>query len=290
MNNAENANPVKEKSSLGPRLLTAAIGIPLVLFVVWWGGRPFSLFVLCLALMGLRELHEAHERAKIPLFMPIAFPAVIALLSLSEYFASAGSDNKNALVGMLFAMWLLPVLLLIAGVLFYGKRKKFTLTSLAHTQLATYYCGLFSFLILLRNFPEASGHDRGLYLFLLVLLGVWSGDSFAYFAGRAFGKRPLAVLSPKKTVEGTVVGVILAIAVVTVLSTYLGFSWKHGIILGIIIAIATPLGDLAESFWKRELEVKDLGSLLPGHGGILDRCDSLLFACFATYLYAIIAL
>ena len=259
------------------RYLTAAIGIPLVLLLVWLGGTAFVVVIAILALLGMRELELACRRASTPLVSVIAYPALLAILFFAWRYASAG-DRSHA--GAIW-LWLLPVALLIAGVLCFGANAKVSLASIALTQLAVFYVGMFSFLLLLRFFPVGDGR-----LLWLVLIGVWTSDSAAFFAGRAFGRNKLTPLSPGKTKEGFIMGVLITVAVCIGLASAFHFSFRHGLMMGILIAFAAPVGDLIESFWKRELDIKDMGALFPGHGGVLDRCDSLLLASFAVYLYA----
>lgn len=259
------------------RYLTAAIGIPLVLFIVWQGGAMFFVVIAILALLALRELEIACRRASTPLVSVLAYPALLAILFFAWRYATSG-DRSHADAPL---VWLLPVALLLVGVLCFGANGKVSLASIALTQLAVFYVGLFSFFLLLRFFPVGNGA-----LFWLVLLGVWTSDSAAFFAGRAFGKNSLTPLSPGKTREGFLAGMLATVAVCSGLALSFHFSIGHGLAIGILIALASPFGDLVESFWKRELNTKDMGALFPGHGGILDRCDSLLLACFAVYLYA----
>lgn len=263
---------------MNSRYLTAAIGIPLVIGVVWLGGIVFSLVVTLLALVSMRELELACRRSQNPLAGFLAYPSLLLVLGLTWNFAREGERLHTDAVWI----WLLPVVALVAGVLFYGTRRRVTLVSLALTQLALFYVGLFTFIILLRLFPGG-----GEQLFLIVLFGVWASDTAAYFAGRAIGKARLTTLSPGKTREGFVAGILVTVAVCVGLAQAFGFGMVHGLALGMLVALAAPLGDLIESFWKRELGAKDMGAVLPGHGGILDRCDSLLLASFAVYLYAL---
>lgn len=259
------------------RYLTAAIGIPLVFLLVWLGGTAFVVVVAILALLGLRELELACRRASTPLISVIAYPALAAILFFAWRYSVAGDrSHADALW-----LWTLPVALLVVGVLCFGERGKVSLASIALTQLAVFYVGLFSFLLLLRFFPVGNGA-----LLWIVLLGVWTSDSAAFFAGRAFGKNLLTPLSPGKTREGFIAGVLATIAICCGLALAFHFSIRHGLAIGVLVALAAPLGDLVESFWKRELDIKDMGAILPGHGGVLDRCDSILLASFAVYLYA----
>ena len=126
---------------------------------------------------------------------------------------------------------------------------------------------------------------RSLLIRQSVLLAVWAGDTFAYFGGRLFGRHKLAPqTSPGKTWEGLVFGTIFTIFVAFVALYKQNFlTISQSIVLGAVVAVAAPLGDLFESQLKRDMKVKDTGRLLGGHGGILDRIDALLFAAPAAY-------
>lgn len=262
---------------MNSRYLTAAFGIPLVLAVVWLGGWLIAAVVAVLALLALWEMDAACRRAGTPLVLFIAYPALVAILYFSWKFAHAGDRSHAAAIWV----WVLPAALLVAAVLAFGARGKVTLHSVALTQLAVLYVGLFAFMILLHGFPGGGWH-----LFWIMLLGVWTSDTAAYFAGRKFGKKPLTSLSPGKTREGFAAGILATTIVCIGLALAFKFHFVHAMAIGVLVALAAPLGDLVESFWKRELGAKDMGTLLPGHGGVLDRCDSLLFTSLAVYLYA----
>ena len=292
--------PVSAKSNIGARVVTALIGIPLVLLLVWHANAlTFNLVVAIFSLMALRELGDALRRAGYGFANGLAFLTLGVLMGAQQVTSHGG--RGGALV-----VWLLPFVLFflvsISAVLRYPQMQRLTLESLALTLTATLYVGMFVFVILLRGLGweaaqqpfDFAPFDRdlvqppplGASLLWLTLLGVWSGDTVAYFSGRQFGKEKLTPLSPGKTWEGAVAGLCATIAVCVPVSRLLELQLRDGLALGVIIAIAAPLGDLAESFWKRELQTKDMGGALPGHGGILDRCDSLLFAAFAVYMYA----
>jgi phosphatidate cytidylyltransferase len=136
------------------------------------------------------------------------------------------------------------------------------------------------FLLLLRGIP-----DHGRLLAFTVLIAVWAGDTFAYFGGRLAGRHKMAPrTSPGKTWEGFVVGTAATIFVAFVaLYKQDVLTIGESIVLGVVLAIAAPLGDLFESLLKRDMDVKDTGTLLGGHGGMLDRIDALLFAAPAAY-------
>ncbi len=252
---------------ISPRILTALIGIPVVLLLVFLGGWAFKLFVALLALIGLRELQNA--------------------LARSEDYRGTRIVGAVAYVALAFAVWngisalwgiATVAVLLILSVLFYDTTSRFSLASLAVTILATLYVGLFALLPPLR---EIQG---GKFLWLM-LACVWGNDTAAYYIGRAIGKRKLTTLSPGKTRAGALGGLFFSIAIGVGVGLWLKVPALDGLVFGLMTGFATILGDLSESFWKRELGAKDLGTIFPGHGGVLDRCDSILFAALATTIW-----
>ncbi len=255
------------KNPQNARLLTALIGIPLVLIVVYMGGGAFRALCLFLALGALRELQIALAKSQqlggAQLIGAIAYPA-LAWAILRGVGAGWALGMMGALLGLC--------------VLIGGRGARLNLPSVAITLLATLYVALFAILPILRDGGEGE-------VFYLLLFGVWASDTAAYYGGRAFGVTRLSPLSPGKTREGTLCGVFAATLVVSLIANWAQFPTAQGVILGLIVAISAPLGDLVESFWKRELGVKDLGTILPGHGGILDRCDSILFGALALQIY-----
>jgi phosphatidate cytidylyltransferase len=133
--------------------------------------------------------------------------------------------------------------------------------------------------VLLRGLPH------GLGIVIDVLVGTFVGDTGAYFGGRLFGKRPLApMISPNKTLEGLAIGMLCTVAAVWIAGRYQ--EWlpgTHALVLGVGVALVAPVGDLFESFVKREADVKDSGGLFGAHGGALDRLDAVLFAAVVGY-------
>lgn len=126
----------------------------------------------------------------------------------------------------------------------------------------------------------------GLGWVLLVLIATWACDTAAFFVGRRWGRRKLApAISPGKTIEGLVAGLLAAVVVAGLASAFLVESPARTLGLGLVVAVGAVIGDLAESAMKRQLGAKDSGWLVPGHGGLLDRVDSLLFTGFLGYLY-----
>ena len=252
---------------ISPRILTALIGIPLVLALVYVGGWAFKLLVLALAWIGLRELQNALSRSED--YRGTRIMGAVGYVAVG--FAVWYGVSRNWALATLAA-------LLILSVLFYDTGARISLASLAVSLLAIFYVGLFALL------PALRAAENGRWLWLM--LGcVWANDTAAYYVGRALGRHKMTSLSPGKSWEGALGGLLFSVGAGVGLGRVLGVAWPDGLSLGLVLGFATIVGDLSESFWKRELGVKDLGTLLPGHGGILDRCDSILFAALATTLW-----
>ena len=256
------------------RLLVAAVGLPLVLGLVYLGGWwTFALVAVAAAV----SLHEYWLLAR-PL-RPLA-PAgyVGGLLAL----VGAEIGGISWMVGGVLTT--LALAFFLKGI---SEARQAATVAVSGTLLGAAWIGLgLGFLILLREIP-----DRGRLIAFTVLLAVWAGDTFAYFGGRLFGRHRMApTTSPRKTWEGFVVGTAATIFVAFIAIYKQHFlTIPQSILLGVVIAVAAPLGDLFESLLKRDAGVKDSGTLLGGHGGMLDRLDAFLFAAPAAY-FAILAL
>ena len=250
------------------RVLVALVGLPLVLLVVWAGG--WWLFALA-AVAAVLALHE--YALMIRSLRPVILAAYAgALLSLVG--AHLGGLQWT-MAGFLSTMVLAFLLHWIATT------RQSATVAIASTVLGAAWIGLcLAHLLLLRGIPS-----EGELATFTVLLAVWAGDIGAFFAGRLIGRHKLApALSPGKTWEGFLFGTAATIFVAFVaLYKQHYLSIGQSIVLGVVIAIAAPLGDLFESALKRDMQVKDSGRLLAAHGGVLDRIDSLLFAVVASY-------
>jgi phosphatidate cytidylyltransferase len=266
------------------RLATAAILIPVV-GVVFAAGRPWlDALLVIVALVAAFEAASLLRRAGHALVPPVAVAIAV---------------GATVAAGLAVDPWLaasVPAVgVVVAGVAAfrYGDPRE-GLEAWAFTSFAGAYGGLVAFMIhLLAAGPAvASGAvlaplGGGRAWLLVLVLGVWTYDSCAYVAGRLFGRRRfLEHLSPSKTYAGLVGGLLGTIAVAAVLLLALGRSPLEAAALGPVIALAAQAGDLAESMLKRAAGVKDSGTLFPGHGGMLDRIDSFLFAAPAVALYA----
>jgi phosphatidate cytidylyltransferase len=250
------------------RVLVAAVGLPIVLALVYAGG--WWLFALA-AVAAILALHE-YARMTHSL-RPVTLAAYAgALLSLLG--AELGG-LQWIVAGFLVAIVLAFILHWI------GQTRQSATVAIASTVLGAGWIGLcLSYLLLLRDIPE-----KGRLATFAVLLAVWAGDIGAFFAGRLIGRHKLAPrLSPGKTWEGFVFGTIATVFVAFVaLYKQHYISITDSILLGLVIAVAGPLGDLFESGIKRDMQVKDSGRILGGHGGVLDRLDAPLFAFVAAY-------
>jgi phosphatidate cytidylyltransferase len=250
------------------RVLVALLGLPLVLVLVWAGG--WWLFALA-AVAAVLALHE--YALMIRSLRPVILAAYAgALLSLVG--AHLGGLQWTV-AGFLTTMVLAFLLHWIATT------RQSATVAIASTVLGAAWIGLgLAHLLLLREIPS-----EGELATFTVLLAVWAGDIGAFFAGRLIGRHKLApALSPGKTWEGFLFGTAATIfvAFVALYKQHYLSIWQS-IVLGAVIAIAAPLGDLFESALKRDMQVKDSGRLLAAHGGVLDRIDSLLFAVVASY-------
>jgi phosphatidate cytidylyltransferase len=250
------------------RLVVAAIGLPLVLGVGYVGGWWLFGLVTVVALIALHE-YWLLSRALRPL-APAGYVGVVLALVGAET-----GGVRWMVAGVLTTLVLAFMLKVISAA------RQAATVAISGTMLGACWVGLgLGFLLLVRGLP----HDGRLALFA-VLLAVWAGDTFAYFGGRLLGRHRMApTTSPKKTWEGFVFGTAATIAVAFFALYKQDFlSVTHSIELGLVLAVAAPLGDLFESLLKRDMDVKDTGTLLGGHGGMLDRADALLFAAPAAY-------
>lgn len=249
------------------RIITGVIAAALFLPIVWLGGSIFTALIYILAAIGVYELLRMKD---LPIF---SFAGAISLLLLFVLLLpSSIAETVFDITGHSKIEWVFVVvfLLLIYTVLV---KNRFTFDDAAFMLLGTLYVGIgFHYFIETR--------DAGLGYLIFALVVVWTTDSGAYFTGRKIGKRKLwPEISPNKTVEGFIGGIVWALIAAFIMHFTSPLTSSYLILIGITIAasIFGQLGDLVESAIKRHYNVKDSGNILPGHGGILDRFDSLLF-------------
>jgi phosphatidate cytidylyltransferase len=248
------------------RIITGAILALLAVLVVVNGGLVYFFVMLALSLVGLNEYLQLMKRYRpLPL---AAFLAVAAMMYMAWF---------ETPLGVLGAIALGLGLVAVSGLLI-GAKPGVTIR-MAATSLGILYLGMgFTHLLMLRDLE--AGRD----IVLTVIFGTWAGDTVAYFTGKYFGSTPMVpTLSPKKTWEGFAGGVIGTILLVVFMGLYTDLSALDSLLLGAVIAVVGPTGDLFESLLKRDVQIKDSGKGLPGHGGVLDRFDALLWTAVASY-------
>ena len=257
------------------RVLTGLIGAPLVLWLIYLGNWPFLLAFLAVAWVAQYEFYS---------IAPVQLGARHIVIGMAGgaliVFHQFGVKN-------LFAVGLLLFIGLFVYDVFDKKSENSWQQTVWMIAGVVYPTWLFSFLVSIRMGWDGMPDREAMMLTITPLVLVWATDSLAYFAGRSFGKRPLAPhISPKKTWEGAIAGFLGALLAVVILKlTVLDFlSWPQALVLGVIAGIGGQIGDLIESSLKRQFGVKDSGAILPGHGGFLDRIDGLLLVIPLSYL------
>lgn len=269
-------------SNLGQRLTVAAVGIPVTVAVTYVGGPFFAAGLALLAAVAVWEIGRMVE-ARGDRFVYVAGMLLAASYPMAALYLEPADSWSITLAAVVFVTGVATLRLAPAD-------RPFQAAALTLTA-ALYVGGLISFGVLLRERFTDSAVEGTLFFFLPVAL-TWLADTAAYFGGRAFGKRKLSpIISPNKTVEGAisalVAGPLGALFYGRVVLPRLGDSLGiPGLLaIGLIVAIVATIGDLAESALKRECGVKDSSGLLPGHGGLLDRMDSLLWSIPAACVF-----
>jgi len=272
---------------LTKRAITSIWYVALISVIVWFGGEPgFTALTVVLGVLAALEFYRMVAASKRP---PLTY---FGLVWTALFILSRSSGLLSLLETRLSPELITPLLLTSALVLsliglLVRRQKEGAFTSWVWTIAGILYIGwLLSHLVALR------GLDSGRNLVFLVLFVTWISDTTAFLVGRRFGRHKMApAISPAKTWEGTMGGVCGAIVVSILFFTPTLFQLPLGcgqvIILSVLVSILGQVGDLIESLLKRNLGVKDSGRLMPGHGGVLDRIDSLILAGIVVYYYAI---
>lgn len=268
-------------SNLAKRIAFAGVAIPIALGVVYWGGWALVLVVGTAAVLGARELLGFGRRLGVT---PLDRTALLssALLPVLVYLALTRYPALVSAGWILAGLWLV---LLLTLALARRAPEEHPLSATAVTAFAVLYpAGLASFLLSLRHLTYPGQSWAGAWLVFFPLVVTWVCDTAAMFAGKAIGgPRLWPAISPGKTWSGTIAGVIFAMATVPVLNRIVlervgvALPLWQGLVFGLVLGVIGQVGDLAESLYKREAGVKDSSDLIPGHGGVLDRLDSLYF-------------
>ena len=268
--------------NLVQRIVVATIAIPLVAGVIWLGGWALAATLAVLGVLGTREVYDFARRQGVDPLERTGWLAAAAIPVLA-YWAKGSEIHWAEPALYLAAVWLMAVMTIAMG------RRGPTgrpLAAIAVTIFgAVYASGLLSFLIAIRHGGVAVIRPGAYFLLsLFPLVITWICDTAAMAAGSALGGPKLApILSPKKTysgaVGGTLSGIITALALGKFVLNRQGWHFTDGqlLLFGLIVSIVGQTGDVAESLLKREVALKDSSSLIPGHGGVLDRLDSLYF-------------
>lgn len=271
------------------RILTGVVAIPLLLGIIWWlPPQVFGGAVALAAMAGVFEFFRmrGNRGGTVLLLATMIFAGL--LVAGFGYAVPKGKDLIPLLSsrGYIFAITVMLISLVCAR-LFSRRPVEGALEDIAAALLAMLYTGvLFSFQLMIRT-----GLREGAAWLTLLYVIIWSSDTAAYYLGSAYGRRKLyEKISPKKSIEGLAAGLLAAAGASLACSFWLplNLGWIEAVVAGIVLAAFGVIGDLAESLFKRSAGVKDSGALLPGHGGILDRFDSVLFAAPLLYYYAIV--
>lgn len=252
------------------RYLGVLVMAPFIIFL-FLGGIYLKILMLILALLGVYELYKVVKEKNIKAI------SVLGYLSIIGYFLLDNDVNKLVyiLIPLTFVSLIIPVI-----------DFKYTFIDSAITILGFIYVGVFFSFI-----PKVNAMDHGNYLVWLIFIASWLCDTVAYYTGRAFGKTKLCPkVSPKKTVEGSIGGLLggaigCGVYGFIIVKYGVDIPLYHYLIIGAVCGVFSQFGDLVASSIKRYVGVKDYSNLIPGHGGILDRFDSILFSSVVVFFY-----
>lgn len=258
------------------RTVTIIIGVFLAFFTVFWEAFPFFIMIILISLLGLKELYSMAQKKGYR-------PSYILGSALTLYFIMITVGNVYCLNDSIRNVIITLLILLTFIFQLFKKDYSQVLAEISITIFGSIYLGYFlSFLLKIKGLPN------GNYYLISLLMITWGNDVGAYLVGTKFGKYKIfPKISPKKTIEGSIGGIIFGIAVTFALKNWLNLTFNGLLSLGLLISIIAQLGDLFESILKRGSGIKDSGTTIPGHGGILDAFDSLIFAAPIFYYYII---
>jgi phosphatidate cytidylyltransferase len=262
-----------ERSDLGARVFAAIPAIAFAVFIIARGGLVFALGLVLLALLALGELYKLMRQVR-----PANLAGILTVVAM--ILAAHFGEPRHVLMVLVAGFPVTFFLTLLRP------RREHAAWAIAVTLFGVLWVGLpFVHAVLLRELPHGDG------LIVDVLVATFLGDTAAYFGGRIYGRTPLApMISPSKTLEGLVAGVIGGTLAFWFAGLYQDWlTGAHAIEIGALVALTAPVGDLFESLVKRDLGVKDTGRFFGAHGGVLDRLDAVMFTVVVGY-YASVAL
>ena len=261
------------------RTLTATVGIPVLVAVVWFGAPWLPVLVAVVAILGVREFYGLRPKGIPPL--PVALGVIWAIALVVGAQSSSGLNSFLIISFIILAVGAIASLLWVIA--YYTSARPVT-ASLFLLGGPVYAGFLLAHALALREIGDSSEIGRDWLLFTLLI--VFTTDTGAFLVGRAFGSRPLApVISPNKTWEGTAGGLLFALVFAVVAGYALDLAtprWQQ-IVIGACVGIISQMGDLFESKLKRLSNIKDTSSIIPGHGGVLDRLDSVVVSIPLVY-------
>ncbi len=274
----EKKKPGSKMGSVVNRLIMSAIFIPCLLTIARRGGIYYLILIDLIILVGLWEFYRMMEAKGL---RPYKVIGVLSGIALPWYIFFQQGIYANLLLSVIFIGIMISEL--------WRKEKELAIYHISVTIFGVLYVAwLGSYLFLIRELPHILGQDYSVgYSYVVLIFALtWSYDTGAYTTGRLFGRHKLfPSISPSKTVEGSIGGIIFSIIGIfiakAVILPYL--EWFDAVLLAVIASVVGQLGDLVESMLKRYVDVKDSSDTIPGHGGILDRFDSLLFTAPVIY-------
>ena len=276
---------------MGSRIMVALILVPLTLAIFLHGDKTFMIFVAALIGIGLHEIYTMMENKGVEvnktvgILLGMAIPAALySSITSSDWGEVVGhsTDMSKGTMILVFSFFILM------GIRIFQNRVEGSSSYVGHTMIGIFYVGfLFSHIVPLKYMTHGS------YWIITIQILVWTADTFAYLTGmklgRKFFSRGLCEISPKKSIEGFIGSITFTVIVMFLLKAFifknLNIHGIHMIMVPLLIAVVGQIGDLCESVFKREFGVKDSGKILGGHGGILDRFDSLIWVFPLMFYY-----
>ena len=272
-------------SELTRRTLFALIAAPLGILFVYLGGAPLATMLGVISALGAWEIQRMATANGVEPLMPVGI-VVAGLIPVAVHGYYLGVFHLSLTAGVVL------FLILLASAIWLRGPARRPINSVALTVVGALYPGTIAYIYALRHHPYTIERVAGTVLVAMPILLTWATDTGAYFVGKTMGKRKLIPsVSPGKSVEGAIGGLVLTVIISVLYAQFLlrpysdlGLSLPKAILFGVVISVTAQVGDLVASLMKRDAGVKDSSKILPGHGGIVDRFDSLFFVMPVAFL------